>query len=73
MALASKLNLVIPALAQEELEGLTHAYTGPGLTYTYFPTTMEWLVWLFTLGLGALVVLIGYYVFALSNRAEERN
>lgn len=73
MALASKLNLVIPALAQEELDGLTHAYTGPGLSYSYFPTTMEWLVWLFTLGVGALVVLIGYYVFTLNYRAAERN
>ncbi|HXF61294.1 MAG TPA: hypothetical protein VNK95_06740 [Caldilineaceae bacterium] len=68
MGLAAKLNLVIPALAQEELEGLAHAYAGPGLSFSYFPSAMEWLVWLWTLGLGGLVVLIGYQLFALANR-----
>jgi molybdopterin-containing oxidoreductase family membrane subunit len=66
MGLATKLNLVLPALAQEELEGLAHAFTGPGLTFSYFPTTMEWLVWLGTLGLGGLIVLAGYRLFSLS-------
>ncbi|HXV43408.1 MAG TPA: NrfD/PsrC family molybdoenzyme membrane anchor subunit [Anaerolineae bacterium] len=66
MGLASKLNLVVPALAQEELDGLTQAFTGPGLTFVYFPSTMEWLVWVWTVGLAALVVLVGYRVFALS-------
>lgn len=66
MGLATKLNLVLPALAQEELEGLAHAFTGPGLTFAYFPTTMEWLVWLGTLGLGGLIVLVGYRLFSLA-------
>lgn len=72
MGLATKLNLVVPALAQEELDGLAHAYSGPGLTFTYFPSPMEWLVWLWTLGLGGLVVLVGYIIFGLSNRAAVR-
>jgi molybdopterin-containing oxidoreductase family membrane subunit len=67
MGLASKLNLVVPALAQEELDGLTQAFSGPGLTFVYFPSTMEWLVWVWTVGLAALVVLVGYRIFALSN------
>lgn len=66
MGLATKLNLVIPVLAQEELDGLAHAFTGPGLVFTYFPSTMEWLVWLGTLGLGGLIVLIGYQLFSLA-------
>lgn len=66
MGLASKLNLVVPALAQEELDGLTQAFSGPGLTFVYFPSTMEWLVWVWTVGVAALVVLIGYRFFALS-------
>ena len=66
MGLATKLNLVLPALAQEELEGLAHAFTGPGLTFSYFPSTMEWLVWLGTLGLGGLIVLVGYRLFSLA-------
>jgi molybdopterin-containing oxidoreductase family membrane subunit len=66
MGLATKLNLVLPALAQEELDGLAHAFTGPGLVFTYFPSTMEWLVWLGTLGLGGLIVLVGYRLFGMA-------
>ncbi|MCB0112552.1 MAG: polysulfide reductase NrfD [Caldilineaceae bacterium] len=66
MGLATKLNLVLPALAQEELDGLAHAFTGPGLAFQYFPSTMEWLVWIGTIGLGGLIVLIGYQFFGLS-------
>lgn len=66
MGLASKLNLVVPALAQEELDGLTQAFSGPGLTFVYFPSTMEWLVWVWTVGLAGLIVLVGYRLFTLS-------
>jgi protein NrfD len=59
MGIATKLNLVLPVLAQEELEGLAEAFTGPGLVFEYFPTVMEWLVWLGTLGLAGLIVLVG--------------
>lgn len=59
LGIASKLNLVLPALAQEELEGLSDAFHGPGLSYDYFPTLMEWLVWLGTLGLAGAIVLAG--------------
>jgi molybdopterin-containing oxidoreductase family membrane subunit len=72
MGMATKLNLVVPALAQEELEGLANAYHGPGLTFTYFPTNMEWLVWAWTLGVGALFVLIGYRIFSLSANSSNR-
>lgn len=73
MGLASKLNLVVPALAQEELDGLTQAFSGPGLTFVYFPSTMEWLVWVWTVGLAALVVLIGYRLFALSTPVIDQS
>jgi protein NrfD len=66
MGLASKLNLVLPSLTHEELSGLSAAFTGPGLTFSYFPTTMEWLVWLWTLALAGLIVLVGYRLFALA-------
>lgn len=68
MALTSKLNLVVPALAQEELNGLATAFSGPGLEFSYFPTPMEWMAWIGTVALGGLVVLIGYRVFALSRQ-----
>jgi molybdopterin-containing oxidoreductase family membrane subunit len=60
MAIASKLNLVLPALAQEEIKGLTEAFHGPGLATEYFPSVMEWMVWVGTLGLAGLIVLLGH-------------
>jgi protein NrfD len=61
MALASKLNLVVPALAaHEDIEGLSAAFTGPGLVHEYVPSAMEWLVTIGTIGLAALVVLAGH-------------
>lgn len=71
MGLATKLNLVLPALAQEELEGLAHAFTGPGLSFSYFPSLMEWLIWLGTLGLGGLIVLVGYRLFGLAKPTQS--
>lgn len=63
MALASKLNLVVPALAaHEDIDGLGAAFTGPGLVYDYFPSTMEWLVTVGTFGAAALIVLAGRLV-----------
>lgn len=59
MGIAAKLNLVLAALSQEALEGITDAFTGPGLVTGYFPTTMEWLVWIGTLGLAGAIVLAG--------------
>ncbi len=60
MAIASKLNLIIPAIAQEDIAGLSESFSGPGLGTTYFPSPMEWLVWLGTLGLAGLIVLGGH-------------
>jgi protein NrfD len=64
MGLASKLNLIVPALTHEHIEGLAEAFTGPGLVYSYFPTAMEWLVAVGTVGVAALIVLIGRHVLA---------
>ncbi|RME51692.1 MAG: molybdopterin oxidoreductase [Caldilineae bacterium] len=58
--LSVRLNIVIPALAVEELEGLRNAFTGPGLNFDYFPSTMEWLFFLWNTSLAGLVFLIGY-------------
>lgn len=59
MGIASKLNLVLPVLVQEEIKGLEDAFHGPGLTTSYTPSAMEWLVWFGTLGVVGLVVLVG--------------
>ncbi|MFQ5649933.1 MAG: NrfD/PsrC family molybdoenzyme membrane anchor subunit [bacterium] len=54
-----RLNIVIPALAVPELEGLKHAFTGPGLTFDYFPSVMEWFLFLFTIGVPAFIFMAG--------------
>ncbi|RMF10494.1 MAG: hypothetical protein D6762_01395 [Candidatus Neomarinimicrobiota bacterium] len=54
-----RLNIVIPALAVPELEGLRYAFTGPGLKFDYFPSLMEWQLFLFTISLSAMVFLAG--------------
>lgn len=57
--LSVRLNIVIPGLAVPELEGLRTAFTGPGLTFKYFPSLMEWGVLIFTISIAALVFMLG--------------
>ncbi len=62
MGLASKLNLVIPSLAQPALEGLAESFTGPGLTLTYLPSLGEWLVLIWAVSLAVLLFLLGSWL-----------
>jgi len=57
--LVVRLNVVIPGLAIPELPGLEAAFTGPGLTTHYIPSINEWLVFVWAVGLAALIFLIG--------------
>ncbi len=52
--LATRLNIVIPGLIEPQLEGLETAYMEVRLSYEYFPSAMEWLVFIFvgTFGIG---------------------
>lgn len=59
-ALSTKLNLIIPALMVPELKGLQTAFTGMGLTFSYFPTLVEWLVFVGVVSLAGLIFLVGY-------------
>lgn len=52
-----RLNLVIPALALPELQGLENAFSGPGLTFQYFPSSTEWLVAAWIPSLAVLIFL----------------
>ena len=63
--LSVRLNIVIPGLAVEELEGLRMAFSGPGLTFDYFPTAAEWLLFVWTASLAGLLFLIGYSLLPL--------
>ena len=62
MAIATKLNLVLPALTVPEFEGLRTAYVGPGLSLDYFPTATEWLVAVWAVSLSAVIFLAGYRI-----------
>lgn len=55
----ARANIIFPALTVPELEALTTAFTGPHLTFTYFPSLMEWAVTLGISGLAVLAFLIG--------------
>jgi protein NrfD len=68
--LSVRLNIVIPALAVEEIEGLKHAFTGPGLTFEYFPTAMEWLFFLWTVSVAGLLFLAGYSLLPIVRTKE---
>lgn len=68
--LSVRLNIVIPGLAVEELEGLRTAFTGPGLRFDYFPSTMEWLFFIWTVSLAGLLFLIGHSLLPIV-RAKE--
>ncbi len=69
--LTVRLNIVIPALAVEELEGLKRAFTGPGLSFNYFPSSMEWLFFVWTVSLAGLLFLIGYSLLPLVRQPKE--
>lgn len=64
MALSTKLNVVIPGLAAPEMEGLRDACVGPGLSFQYIPTTMEWLVSLWIASVAGLLFLAVYRLAA---------
>jgi molybdopterin-containing oxidoreductase family membrane subunit len=64
-----RLNIVIPALASEEVEGLTGAVDNDRISTDYFPSLMEWAVTLGIVGLGALLFGLGEYL--LPDEPEE--
>jgi molybdopterin-containing oxidoreductase family membrane subunit len=56
---SARANIVLPALTVPELDALITAFSGPHLTFDYFPTAMEWAVTLGSTGLAVLAFLIG--------------
>ena len=51
--------IIFPALTVPELEALTTAFSGPHLSFHYFPSLMEWAVTSGTIGIAVLGFLIG--------------
>jgi molybdopterin-containing oxidoreductase family membrane subunit len=51
--------IIFPQLAVPDLVGLADAFTGPGLTFEYTPSLMEWSVTVGILGLATMAYLLG--------------
>ena len=66
-----RLNIILPALVTPEMQGLAQAFTGPGLTYAYFPSLTEWLLGLWAAALAILIFLIGLQWLPILNPPKE--
>jgi molybdopterin-containing oxidoreductase family membrane subunit len=69
---AVTLNIVIPTLVTEELQGLATAFVDPKLDLNYVPNLMEWMVLAFVFGIGSVIFGLGLRFLPLqSHHAEE--
>jgi protein NrfD len=69
---AVTLNIVIPTLVTEELQGLATAFVDPKLDLNYAPNLMEWMVLAFIFGIGSVIFGLGLRFLPLqSQHAEE--
>jgi Polysulphide reductase len=63
-------NIVLPGFAVEELPGIGKSFVEPHWTYgLYIPSATEWGVTLFSVGVGVLILALGFWLLPL--RAEE--
>lgn len=69
--LATRLNIVIPGLIEPQLPGLDTAYTDSRLTYDYFPSAMEWLVFIFSVSFAAGLFMLGFTTLPLIAHRKE--
>ncbi len=69
--LATRLNIVIPGLVEPQLEGLDTAYVESRLSFDYFPSTMEFLVFIFIGAFATGLFYAGYRLLPLVDRSKE--
>lgn len=63
-------NIVLPGFATEELPGIGRSFIEPHWTYgLYVPSATEWGVTLFSVGVGVLILALGFWLLPL--QAEE--
>lgn len=64
--------IIFPALTVPELEQLTTAFSGPHLSFHYFPSLMEWAVTAGTIGIAVLGFLLGVdYILPLLAKSQK--
>ena len=69
--LATRLNIVIPGLAEPQLNGLDTAYTDSRLSYDYFPSLMEWMVLVFVGAFATGLFFAGFRALPLVGGRKE--
>jgi protein NrfD len=70
--LGVRLNIVIPSLATEEVQGLSQAISSPRMATYYFPSATEWLVTIGIVGLGMILFGLGEMLLP-KERQEAQN
>lgn len=68
----ARANIVFPALAIPELEALKSAFTGPHLSFAYFPSAMEWAVTAGVTAIAMLAFLLGLDYLGLFSKMEVK-
>jgi len=69
--LATRLNIVIPGLIEPQIEGLDTAYQDSRLSYDYFPSLMEWLVFIFLGAFATGLFYAGFRTLPLVGKSKE--
>jgi molybdopterin-containing oxidoreductase family membrane subunit len=69
--LATRLNIVIPGLVEPQLAGLDTAYQEARLSYDYFPSAMEWQVFLFVGTVAVGLFFAGFWTLPLVGGKKE--
>lgn len=69
--LATRLNIVIPGLIEPQLKGLDTAYVDSRLSYSYFPSAMEWLVFIFSVSFAVGFFMLGFRILPLISGRKE--
>jgi len=67
--MAVRLDIVIPGFVMPELRGLNRAFFDPRLTYSYFPSAMEWQVFAFVVAVGVALFVLGWRLLPLTEEA----
>jgi molybdopterin-containing oxidoreductase family membrane subunit len=67
--LAVRINIVIPGLALEELEGLENAYSDFRLHFQYFPNFWEWGITFFSYTITLLLLYVGAKNLSLTGQS----
>ena len=66
----ARMNILLPALVVPQLTGLEDAYVNPHLSLEYFPSVMEWQVFVFILALAVGGFLAVYRLLPVLSREE---